>query len=306
MSNLFISVGTFMNERFLFIPSLSFCVMLGWGIHYLLMNQKIKQYGFGFLAVLMLGYSVKTISRNTIWQNDFTLFTHDVKTSKNSAKGNCVAGGQYYEKAVAADNEQEKQMLLQKARGYLQKSLSIHPTYNDAHLLYGNTRFGLEQPLDSVMPHYYSIFTRAPRHSAAWQNALAVMHSGNSENRLKWYKKLHSIDSNRFEITYNMGKIYGRHLQNYPKAEQMLLKSIRLRPNDTRVLKDIAVVYGLTGRYRESVEALQKVVQHTPNDAQAWFNLGLSLNALGQKAEAQNALDKAHQLDPSRKRVVLK
>ncbi|MDA3866617.1 MAG: tetratricopeptide repeat protein [Salinivirgaceae bacterium] len=306
MSNLFISIGTFMNERFLFIPSLSFCVFIGFGIHYLLINQKLKQYGFGLLAVFMLGYSVKTISRNTIWKNDFTLFTHDVKISQNSAKGNCVAGGQYYEKAVAANNEQEKQMLLQKARGYLKKSLSIHPTYNDAHLLYGNTQFGLKQPLDSVMPSYFNIFTRAPRHSAAWKNALAVMHSGNPENRLKWYKKLHSIDSNRFEITYNLGKIYGRHLQNYPKAEQKLLESIRLRPNNIKALKDIAVVYGLTGQYQESVEALQKVVKSDPNDAQAWFNLGLSLNALGQKTEAQKALDKAHQLDPSRKRIVLK
>ena len=30
VSNLFVSVGTFMNERFVYMPSVAFCLVVGW------------------------------------------------------------------------------------------------------------------------------------------------------------------------------------------------------------------------------------------------------------------------------------
>lgn len=307
MSNLFFPIGTFMNERFMFMPSLAFTAGLGYGIYSIIQNRKYKFLGYALLTIIGLGYAAKAIDRNFDWKNDFTLFTHDVKISENSAKGNCVAGGQYYERAQQIKDKQKKNTYLQKASNYLQKSLSIYPTYNDAHLLYGNTKFGLDQPLDSVMPHYLSILSRAPHHQNAWKNALIVAKKGKPLNRLKWYKKLEQIDKrSRFEINYHMGKIYGRHLKQYDKAEKYLKKAIKSKPKSIRALKDIAVVYGITKRYEASVKPLRKVVKLKPGDAGAWFNLGLSLNALNRLKEAQAAFDKAHELNPEKKRVVVR
>jgi len=306
MSNLFFPIGTFMNERFMFMPSLAFSVALGYGIHWLLKQKTYTRAGFAVLIIVGLAYSVKAIDRNRDWKNDFTLFTHDVQISENSAKGNCVAGGQLYEKAIEQSNTSQKQDLLQLARKYLEKAIDIHPTYNDAHLLYGNTLFASDEPLKEVMPHYLSILNRAPRHQSAWKNALAVLQKGKPKNRLQWYKKLNSIDSTRFEINYQMGNIYGKHLNDLKKAEKYLKRAIQIKPGSIKALKDLAVVYGLTRRYKASVSQLRKVVKLKPEDASAWYNLGLSLNAMGQIDEAQKALDKAHELNPEQKRVVIR
>lgn len=306
MSNLFFSIGTFMNERFMFMPSLAFCVALGYGIHWLIQNELYRKIGLAALVVISIGYSVKAIDRNFNWKNDFVLFTHDVKISKNSAKGNCVAGGQLYEKAIETQNKNRRKEMLQQARQYLKKATTIHPTYNDAHLLYGNTRHALGQPLDSVMPHYHGILQRAPQHSSAWQNALAVLQNGEPGKRLHWYQKLQQVNNNRFEVNYQMGNIYGQHMNNLQQAEQYLRQALEIKPNSAKALKDLAVVYGLTKRYAKSAAQLEKVVKLKPKDAAAWYNLGLSLNAMGKIDAAQKALDKAHELNPDQQRVVIK
>ncbi len=303
MSNLFISVGTFMNERFMFMPSISYCIAVALGLNYLLKNPEFKKLGIALLVVFGVGYSVKTVTRNNDWKNDFTLFTHDVKISQNSAKGNCVAGGKYYEKGRDAKDKSDRNRYLQKAHRYLQKSLQIHPTYNDAHLLMGNTKFGIGKPLDSCMVHYYSVLSRAPRHANAWKNALAVLQNGKPEKRLMWYEKLYKIDPNRYEVNYQIGNISGRYMNDIPAAEKFLKRALKIKPNSVKALKDLAVVYGLTKRYGKSIEYLQKVVELDPKDDGAWYNLGLSLNATGKLKEAQKAFDKAHELNPKRKKV---
>lgn len=45
------------------------------------------------IGLISLAFAVKTFTRNQVWVNDFTLFTTDVKTSKNSAKVLNAAGG---------------------------------------------------------------------------------------------------------------------------------------------------------------------------------------------------------------------
>ncbi len=306
MSNLVFSIGTFMNERFLFMPSLSFCVALVFGLNALMKKTAYQNVGYALLIIIGVGYSAKTITRNNNWKDDFTLFTHDVKISQNSAKGNCVAGGKYYEKGRDVKEKSKRNRYLQKAHRYLQKSLQIHPTYNDAHLLMGNTKFGMGKPLDSCMVHYYSVLSRAPRHTNAWKNALAVLQSGEPEKRLAWYKKLYKIDPKRYEINYQIGNISGRYMNDIDGAEKFLKRALEIKPNSVKALKDLAVVYGLTKRYEQSIKYLRKVVELNPKDDGAWYNLGLSLNAIGKLEEAQKAFDKAHELNPKRKKVIVK
>lgn len=306
MSNLFFSIGTFMNERFMFMSSLSVAVLMVYGIRQLALTSRYRNFAFLLVFLMGTGYSAKTISRNSDWENDFTLFTHDVHISEGSAKGNCVAGGQWYEKALENKDKNERIKLLRKAQTYLRKALSIYPTYNDALLLYGNTQFGLEMPLDSVMPHYLSIFSRSPKHGDAWRNSLLVMQKGNGAARLKWYKALANIDSTTFDIFYNMGVIYGRDMNDLALSEKFLTKALRLKPNDVAALKDLAVVYGMTKRYAESVQTLLKVVSKESDDASSWYNLGVSYHALGQIDSAQTAFDRSHQIDSLRPKIVLR
>ena len=56
------------------------------------------------MVLLLVGYSAKTITRNPIWHNNFTLFTHDVQYSTNSAKLQTAAGGELIAEADRTDS----------------------------------------------------------------------------------------------------------------------------------------------------------------------------------------------------------
>jgi len=85
------NIGTFMNERFMFVPLLGFTIILAFVFKKLLENKKTQNTIVSFLLILALSFSIKTISRSFAWKDNYTLFTTDVKTSTNSAKVNVSA-----------------------------------------------------------------------------------------------------------------------------------------------------------------------------------------------------------------------
>ena len=108
VSNLIFPVGTFMNERFMFMPSFFYCtaIVVLFIPAFAKMSSKYSSKVISILIVLVfIGYSAKSITRNRAWKNDFTLFTTDVLTSANSAKSNCSAGGKLWEAAKIEKNE---------------------------------------------------------------------------------------------------------------------------------------------------------------------------------------------------------
>ncbi len=145
-SNLLVNIGAFMNERFVFVALLGVILMFVW---FLLkwLPAKLKDNGSVALiifAVMITGFSVKTVSRNKAWKDDFTLFTTDVLVSANSAKVNTSAGGAWYDKALATDNEEMRKGLLQKAVVHFENGVRLHPTYLDGQLALGNAYLYLE------------------------------------------------------------------------------------------------------------------------------------------------------------------
>ncbi|MBL4654730.1 MAG: glycosyltransferase family 39 protein, partial [Bacteroidia bacterium] len=91
VSNIVIIIGAPMAERFAYVPSLGFCIALGYFL--VLISDKIKFLTnhpqvkvFSLLAILLLAYSFKTVSRNNAWKNNLTLFETDIETSNNSSR----------------------------------------------------------------------------------------------------------------------------------------------------------------------------------------------------------------------------
>lgn len=72
VSNVVIQIGTFLAERFLFLPSAAFCAILGTGCVYGLSDQR-PQWIRGFTGLLTLAlltaFSLITVDRNRDWQD---------------------------------------------------------------------------------------------------------------------------------------------------------------------------------------------------------------------------------------------
>ena len=302
MSNLFFTVGTFMNERFMFIPSVSICFAVAFIIAKL-QQTKFKKQANIFLATIVILGAIKTIDRNGDWYDDQVLFTTDVQVSSNSAKSNVVVGGKLTEQAQKITDSIEQRKILIEANKHLDKALKIHPTYNDARLLKGNVTFQLQSAY-AAMSWYLSILEKATKHGNAWRNSLiAASAIKDTDQRIEIYSKLHSIDTNRFEPIHNLGLLYSRGKLDYQRGIPLLEKAVRINPSSKEAIKDLGIAYGMTGNYQKSEELLTKATQQFPNDGQLHYNLAITLYNLNKFAEAQQAFNKASELDKTIKPV---
>jgi len=107
VSNIPFTVGTFMNERFLFMPTMGFCLILAWFLakklpNFLkqsyIKNKAVTNYiGLGVLGLFVLGFTIKTTDRVPDWKNRMSLNLSGATSSPNSARANCFLGTAIFE-----------------------------------------------------------------------------------------------------------------------------------------------------------------------------------------------------------------
>jgi protein O-mannosyl-transferase len=139
VSNLVVSVGTFMNERFVYHASLGFCIAMAYLLTEVLNKNKEPHknvLGLGIAALLVVGFSAKTILRVPDWKNGDTLNAASIITSPNSARANCfyaisIWQNKFLKLPKDATNEQ-KIAILNEMKPYFERSLQILPKYSAA------------------------------------------------------------------------------------------------------------------------------------------------------------------------------
>ncbi|MFN8295140.1 MAG: glycosyltransferase family 39 protein [Chitinophagales bacterium] len=134
-SNFVFPVGTFMNERFLYMPSIAFCLILAWLTTYKLpqiLGEAGRKIGFAVLLVFAGGFTIKTLTRVPEWKNQEILDFAALKVSKNSARANSFCGYFYYFKAVGEKDPAKQKELYEKALPLVNRALEIYPKYSDA------------------------------------------------------------------------------------------------------------------------------------------------------------------------------
>jgi tetratricopeptide (TPR) repeat protein len=306
VSNIPFTIGAFMNERFIFMPSLAFCIILGYFLLIklpgLLNQQLFKPVYFGLIIVLLSLYGIKTITRNTNWKNDFTLFTHDVTISTESAKSNCSAGGKLMEKAKKMEDKEKKKAYLERSIKHLKKAISIHPTYKDALLLLGNAYYEYNKNFEKTFYYYKQILKRNPHYGLVYDNAQKILAGVDSiDLKIKLYEMLFKYNPGRFEINYQLGNLYGKGKGNIKKAKYYLERAVKIKPKSKKALKDLGVAYGMSGDFKKSLQVMQKAIKLDPNDPQLYINMGISLKNIGAHQQAQKAFSKANQLKNNNK-----
>ncbi|MDO8366564.1 MAG: hypothetical protein Q7T20_07210, partial [Saprospiraceae bacterium] len=158
VSNLFVSVGTFMNERFLYMPSMGFCILAGWffarKLPEWLKEKPDSAYPLGMILFALIAglYAYRVVTRIPDWQSGFTLNRAAVQVSEGSARSHCFyTTGLYEEKYVKEKNKEERERLVTEMEYHVKRSLEINPNYGAALIMKFNVaaaRFDLDHQLD--------------------------------------------------------------------------------------------------------------------------------------------------------------
>lgn len=304
-SNLLFPIGAFMNERFIYVSSFSFTLILS---YYLLKfaphfveNKSKTNSAIAISTIIILSlYSIKTISRNPVWKNNFTLATNDAFISKNGAKSNVMAGGQLLEKAQETSNFREKNELLEKSIYHLSRAVEIYPEYVDALLLMGNAQWEFYQDASKAIPYYQRILSINAENENAWKNIDVILRQNkNVDYNIQAYSQLINYNPAREKNYLYLGRLYGQQKNDLNKALDIFQQGLKIAPNSYELLSNMGTVYGLQGNYASAVEVLEQAAKIRPNVAKVHIDLGLSYYYLGQLEKAKSEFDQAKQLDAS-------
>lgn len=252
VSNIIFPIGTNMSERFLFMPSLGFALIFSHSLHSTV-NKKSKSILIGILVLILGLYSMKTIMRNMVWENDFTLFNTDIAVSKRSAKLLNAVGGSLLTSAIEEEDQSIKNDMLKKAIDATNEATQIHPNYINAYLIQGNSYFHLKE----------------------------------MENAEKSYSKILGINPNHTDATKNLTialRESGRNLGSSGKVDQALVKLNRaqeLNPNDPETLTLLGIANGFSGNHQTAITFFVKALQLKPNSKEIHNNLSKAYQYIG-------------------------
>lgn len=274
VSNVFFPIAATMAERFMYIPSLGFCIILAYflmritntkniqsGIKNFFQFVSVNYKPLGLVLAICILYVFRTTTRNADWKDNLTLFSHDVKISGNSARTNQTLGSALMLAGMSAKNKQNQTDTFNLAKNYLRKALDIYPDFYSplSHL---GVIYLFENKIDSA----YSCL-----------------------------KKGIEIMPNDVDLNFNLG-LSLFHLKNYEEAIRVLNKTIRLSPAHENAYYNLATLYLNTGDYDSALYHYSKVLDLNPNNANAYHNSGVIFKAKGDSARSNEFIQKAKSL----------
>lgn len=287
-SNLLFNVGTFMNERFVFMASLGFTLIIGYWLYLLSVSQSaaLQKVSLGAFALLSLLYGIKTFTRNFTWKDDFTLFLTDVKTSDNSIKCNVSAGGSYLQMWKADHKEYNKRQ----AYKYLNKALSLDDHAMNAYLLLGELEY-LNDHFDESYNAYHTATLIDPNNKIAVEN-LQKLAMRKEDDQLKSITNLldegmQQRDANKIQEAYNQ-------INNYLKENPESIIAQNIRGN---------VLGRGFGQLDASIRIYEDIIAKEPNFASAWENMGIAYALKRNFAKAEECLLHALSIVPDNENV---
>lgn len=136
VSNVFVNVGTFMNERFAFMPSLGILIFVVLGAAKLTDKFKLnRSLMIGLMGIITIGFSVKSWLRIPAWKDGYSLNSTGIEVSKNSARLNSFMSTAIYQRAQNINNRHEKYTEVQRGVAYAKKAIDIYPKYQNGYLM---------------------------------------------------------------------------------------------------------------------------------------------------------------------------
>lgn len=254
VSNLFVSVGTFMNERFLYMPSLGFCLLAGWffatKLPALVKEKPDSAYPLGMIVfgVIAALFAYRVVTRIPDWQSGLSLNASAVKVSEGSARAHCFyATGLYEEKYVGEKNLAVRKQLVEEMEMHVKRSLEINPTYGAAYIMKFNVaaaRFEIDHQLDKFFQVAETVLEKLP-YNPTFRNNLAA-----------YLKYLEGSNADKYmAFCYRIGyEFFWKQKKDGQAALFFLEFALNRQYEDIRTLESIAEISEAMGSKAQAAE----------------------------------------------------
>ncbi len=333
-SNVLFTVGVLMNERFIYMSSLGFCILLA----YLLIQSK-DRFKISpnavlviFLVILSL-YSAKTFARNFDWKDSFTLFRRDSIHSQNSAKIQTSLGGDLTKAAdwnisvmrdsgmikkvfsdLSAGSKSDaelnaismlpdstiRNMILDSSIQHLYQAVSIYKTHSNAWLLLGNATYKRYHKPEEVIPIYEKAgaYRVGGYYDANFNLGIVYNESNQPLNAKINLLKAYEIKPESMEVRFLLAQSYAK-LNMPDSVDYWLKRGLELKKADAADYYLIGTGFGKVGRnLNKAIEFLNKAIELNPKAELYYEDLGVAYGLNNQFDEAIATSKKLIEINP--------
>jgi len=226
VSNIVPIPGTMMAERWLYIPSLGFCIGLAWGVHEILTRSRpaLRKalWGFGFVVLTLA--VVRIVSWNPVWRDDLSLNQAILRRYPESALAHTNLGNYFYLSGrIREAKEEYLQAFLLKPR-----SAQVHLNLGNVFIVQGDSVSGLAEfrkavALDSMfVPAWFALGT-------------AYRLRGDLDSALANFQRALKLSPVHLPALVSAGAVSSER-KDYTSAEAYFRRALLLAPDDA-VLK---------------------------------------------------------------------
>jgi tetratricopeptide (TPR) repeat protein len=299
-----------MAERFMYIPSLAFCIILTYFLIRLTKTENIKSrfktlpqfislnYSLFIIVFIIAGlYSVKTFARSQVWKDNIELFGTDVETADESARAHYNWGSALLlNKYVDEKNVKKKEVLLDQAITEFNKALKIYDIYPDAYLNLGLSYMDKENNVEAIRcyeiarqmypkpnPKVFNNLGLVYGKTGQFQKALDILDSA-----LKYEDDFSEAHNNRGNALAGLGK--------YKEAIPEFETAIKQNKKYAEALRNLGSTYGNLKDYSKAIDYFTQSYNLDSTDVQTIFFMGLTYQMSGDTVKARPFIEKSNRL----------
>jgi Flp pilus assembly protein TadD len=304
-SNLIVLIGATMADRFLYVPSLGFCIILTYFWTRFLHVPDGKTVSPGFASpkfapvyILLALYSYTTYTRNADWHDNLSLFMTDVRSSPGSARAHYNAGTELLDRFVVPNGDKSsdtRKSALRAAIGELKTAVQIDSTaflyrlnlasayMHDDNYAEAAEHAAVATKISDADARPYSILGSADYGLGKYEDAIRYLTIATEKG----------LNDDR---TWNyLGGAYSS-THNYEKAKDSFEKALQVNPHSLDAYKNLGSAYGNLHQLDKALEVFKRGLDESPSDPQMNQLMGTACEMLGDTAAARHYYGAAQQL----------
>jgi protein O-mannosyl-transferase len=289
-------------EHRLYLPMFGFCLAAVCVFHTFLWERSTKAAAILFLALISIN-SYLTYQRNTVWENEFTLWSDTVKKSPNKARPHNNLGIYYqlHGKIEEAKTEYLKTLNIEpknidalndlgnilseegnttEAKSLFQRAMSLDSKYSVTHDNLGNLLLK-EGNIQEAKAQFNRAIEAEPDNIIGYINlGNACIIEGNFEEARKQFDRVLRIDPTNSTAYYNLGYLLFQQ-KKMEEARQQFLLAVHYDSGDVQSMNYIGNIFFEQGKIADAVQWYERVLRIDPQNEKARYNLESARSHLG-------------------------
>jgi protein O-mannosyl-transferase len=281
--------GSFIADRFTYVPSMGILIFIIWGIWELTRGwqyQRLVLSVAGGMAIV----SCLALTRRQIgyWRDSEALARHALELTGENWQA-------HYNLGHALDDKGQIDEAIRQYR----EAIRLKPNYPDAHNNLGIALDNKGQTGEAIQQFREAIRLKPDHLDAHYNLGNTLPKAGQMDEAIRQYREVIRLKPDYAAVYNNLGAALAKEGQ-IDEAIRHFEEFVRLRPRYADAHYNLAVALGRKGQADEAIRQFQEAIRLNPEYFDAYCSLGTAFCQLGRKDEAMGQFEEAVRLKPER------